>query len=258
LDDNYQAYLNRMMRATLPEAYQAQVNHIQESSKFSRDGETWVASQFPGYTVVTPPGSQDGANAGLYDFLTQYQAQVTATLGTDLFIPIPRETFHLTIADLIWDRAYAHAVEADSNFDEKLQASIAESFQQSAHLRSQQPIPFRAAGLMVMTRALSISLAATDETSYQQIIDFRRSVYQNPHLMSIGIEQQYHFTPHITLGYFGSLTGVDRVALAQTIDQLNQPWLETEKTFWVKEAQLRRFSDMEHYDREATWATFEF
>ncbi len=258
MDDTYQAYLNRIMRATLPDAHQVQASHVQESPKFSRQGETWTAAKFPGYTVISPPGSTDVANEALYRFLTQYQAELVATLGPDVFIPIPPESFHLTIADLIWDSDYYHALNSDPSFDRKLQAGIAGSFEQSGHIRSHQPIPFRAAGLMVMPRALSVALAATDETGYQQILELRRSIYQNPDLISIGIEQQYHFTPHITLGYFGSLKGVDRSTLAQSIDTLNQPWLETDQMFWLKEIQLRKFPDMDHYNREEDWATFEF
>ena len=71
-----------------------------------------------------------------------------------------------------------------------LQSGIAGSFQQSSHLRSRTPIPFRLAGLMVMTRALAVSLVATDETGYRHVLEMRRSIYQNPDLISIGIEQQ--------------------------------------------------------------------
>ena len=258
MDDTYQAYLNRMMRATLPDAHLMQVSHVQESPKFSRTEGAWVPSSFPGHAVITPPGGTDVANEGVYEFLAQYQSELAAKLGEDLFIPLPKDSFHLTLADLIWDSAYEHAVEADPGFDGKLQAGIAGSFGQSSHLQSREPIPFRLAGLMVMTRALAVSLVATDETGYRKILEMRRSVYQNPDLVSIGIEQQYHFTPHITLGYFGSLKGVDRTALTQTINELNQPWLMTDRTFWLKEAQLRKFPNMVTYDREADWATFEF
>jgi len=56
---------------------------------------------------------------------------------------------------------------------------------------------------MVMTRSVGVCLAPTDENSYKQILEFRRSIYQNPDLIALGIEQQYHFTAHITLAYFG-------------------------------------------------------
>jgi len=63
-------------------------------------------------------------------------------------------------------------------------------------------------------------------------------------LTGLGIEQHYHFTAHITLGYFGDLSpNLDRDRLASTIFELNQQWLETPQ-FWVHRAELRKFDDM--------------
>lgn len=247
------------MRTTLPETYQTQVQYLQGSPKYTRDRDgNWQPTAFPGYTIITPPGSADEANLALYSELTAYQQTVLAELGSEFFIPVPAESLHLTIADLIWDSAYHHAAEA-ADFGSKLQSGIAQSFQQSKHLQTGQPIPFRVIGLMVMTRALGVALAATDETGYNQIVELRRSVYQNSDLISIGIEQQYHFTPHITLGYFGHVEGGDRTQLSTTFDQLNHPWLDGQHPpFWVKQAELRKFPDMTRYDRESEYPVFEF
>ncbi|MEB3292049.1 MAG: DUF1868 domain-containing protein [Synechococcales bacterium] len=259
MDQNYQTYLNRIMRTTLPETYQSQVQYIHESPKFLRsDSGDWQPADFPGYTIITPPGSIDKANQSLYQELATYQQTLLTQLGTELFIPVPAESFHLTIADLIWESSYRHAAD-QSNFEHQLQTGIAQSFQQSAHLHTGQPIPFRVVGLMVMTRALGVALAATDEGGYNQIVELRRSIYQNSDLIAIGIEQQYHFTPHITLGYFGSLVGCDLTQLGEKFDQLNQPWLESQhQPFWVKQAELRKFPDMTRYDREEIYPIFEF
>ncbi|MGI0490858.1 DUF1868 domain-containing protein [Alkalinema pantanalense CENA528] len=259
MDETYQIYLNRLMRMTLPETYRSQVQNIQQSPKFERSQPgDWQPSPFPGYTVITPPGPEDSANPSLYERLTDYQHQLVKTLGPDVFIPIAPESFHLTIADIIWESAYRHATE-DPEFDGKLRSGIAQSFEQSTHLTSGQPIPFRVAGLIVMTRAIGLALAATDEVGYNQILELRRAIYQNPNLIAIGIEQQYHFTPHITLGYLGDVSQIDRETMAETCDQLNQPWLEaTDATFWVKQAELRHFPNMMNYHREADWPVFQF
>jgi hypothetical protein len=260
LDDNYPAYIRRMMRSTLPDTYESQVRHVQSSPKFERLASgTWSPNPFPGYTVVTPPGQQeDLANGAFYGHLAEYQQQLVQSLGQELFIPVPSESFHLTIADLIWSDGFIHATTSDPGFEEKLRSSIAASFEQNSHLRLEQPIGLKAVGLMVMTRALAIALVATDETGYNQMLELRRSIYQSPLLMSIGIEQQYHFTPHITLGYFGDLSTVDRSALAVKMDELNQPWVGTEETFWVKKAELRHFPDMTKYTRSEDWPSFLF
>jgi len=76
--------------------------------------------------------------------------------------------------------------------------------------------------------------------------------------LGLGIEQQYYFTPHITLGYFGSVPSLEKcVQLSDRLTQLNQPWVtETPQVFKVHQAELYKFDDMSHYYREEDWATF--
>jgi hypothetical protein len=259
LDENYQIYLNRILRQTLPETYKAQVQHIQSSPKFSRDAQgIWQPNAFPGYTIVTPPGEADGKNADLYSVLDSYQRQVSQKLGPDCFIPIPATSFHLTLADVIWADAYEHAIKTP-DFDTKLQAQVAQSFQQCSPFLLGEPIRFQVVGLIIMTRAIAMALAATDEVGYYNILNLRRSLYQNPGLIEIGIEQQYYFTPHITLGYFGDVNQVDRDVLSQNLDELNQSWLaNSQQEFWVHQAELRQFSNMTTYDRQSDWPVLKF
>jgi hypothetical protein len=259
LDENYQIYLNRILRNTLPDTYKAQVQHIQSSPKFQRAANgSWQATDFPGYTVITPPGEDDAKNLALYQHLAKYQTQVTEKLGLDAFIPVSSASFHLTLGDVIWDSAYTHASQ-DPTFDDKLHQQISQSFQQCSPFSLGQPIRFQAIGLMVMTRSLAVALAATDEVGYHNILNLRRSIYQNSGLMEIGIEQQYYFTPHVTLGYFGDLAAVNRDQLAQQLDELNQPWIgSNQQEFWVHQAELRKFSNMTTYTREADWPVFRF
>jgi len=72
------------------------------------------------------------------------------------------------------------------------------------------------------------------------------------------VEQHYHFTAHITLGYFGDLSpNLDRDRFLSTIFELNQQWLENSPDFWVHRAELR-FDDMTRYYREPDWPVLEF
>lgn len=249
------------MRLVLPETYQSQVQHIQVSPKF-RPGADDVEYQpvpFPGYSIITPVASDDADNSTLYKHLTHYQQQTLHLLGSRLFIPVPPASFHLTLADLIWDSAYRHAVDANPSFDTQLQACIGEIFQQSQVLTEGNPIPLQAVGLMVMTRAIALCLAPTEEHTYERILKFRRAVYQNSKLIGLGIDQQYYFTPHITIGYFGDTASEDRSQLSQRFEELNQQWLDQDpQTFSVYKAELRKFDDMTDYRREPDWPSFQF
>lgn len=260
MDENYQTYLNRAMRLTLPETYRSQVQHIQESSKFQPfSGERRQPVPFPGYTIITPPAIDDPENTALYGHLKQYQQQVLQQLGPQIFAPVPPESFHLTLADLIWDSAYRHAIESP-DFEFQLQRCIAQIFQQSQSMSEGKPIGFQVIGLLVMTRAIVVCLVPTEEHAYDRLLKFRRAIYQNPELISLGIEQQYYFTPHITLGYFGEVPPPDeRIQISDRMIELNQQWLDREpQEFWVQRAELRKFDDMTRYYREPDWATMRF
>ncbi len=247
---------------TLPETYRSQVQHIQDSPKYQRHAELGLeALPFPGYTIVSPPGLDDSAeNQVLFPFLERIQQQLLKRLGPEVFAPVPSASFHLTLADLIWDSAYKHAIDTSDQFEVQLRDRIAQIFQSCDGMQQGTAIQFQVLGLMVMTRAIGVCLAPTDEGSYERILRFRRALYQNRELIGLGIEQQYYFTPHVTLGYFGTTPPIDkRATLAEDIIDLNQEWLDSEpQMFWVSQAELRKFDDMTRYYRESDWPVFQF
>ncbi len=261
MDENFQTYLNRAMRTILPDTYRTQVQNIQESPKFKPDGTGGLTAQpFPGYTVITPPGQEDDEdNHPLFASLEHLQKHLTDALGTEMFVALPPSSFHLTVADMIWAHAFEHA-SADAKFEPQLRDLMGRIFQECAPLQQGPQISLRVLGLMVMPRAIAACLVPTDEPSYDRLLKFRRTIYQNRELMGLGIEQQYYFTPHITLGYFGNVTHLpDRASAADAIIDLNHQWLDQDPQFFtVTRAELRKFDDMTRYYREPDWAMFQF
>lgn len=246
---------------TLPEAHQSQVQYIQPSPKYAADaaGEMRPAA-FPGYTVISPPWQDDLNNTDFYEHLAGYQQQVLEQLPPGLLIPLPDKSFHFTLADLIWASAYRHASQ-NPEFEPNLHRRVAESFQKSLPaLQSDKPIYWQVIGLFLRTRALGVCLVPKDEAAYNRVIELRRSLYQNSDLIGLGIEQQYDFTAHITLGYFGEPAATaERELLAETLVRLNDWWLETgEQSIRVQRAELRKFDDMTQYYRQPDWPSLEF
>lgn len=263
LDDNYQAYLNRVARMTLPEAYRTQIQHIQESAKFHLHSGSRQAAPFPGYSLITPPAAEDVKNSSFYTKLQSYQQELLqVAVNTDLMVPLPPASFHVTLADLIWDSAYVHASEKNPEFGEQLCSCTTEIFQQyqQSMTNETQPIQWQMLGLIVMPRAIGICLVPQNPDSYQQIIQLRRQIYQNPKLMALGIEQHYHhFTAHVTLGYFGEISpNLDRNNLGTMLSELNQQWLVNSPEFLIHSVELRKFDDMTHYYRQPEWPSLNF
>ncbi|WP_448561821.1 DUF1868 domain-containing protein [Trichothermofontia sp.] len=262
MDDTYQDYCNRVIRLTTLETYQSQSTNIQESPKFQPMGDgSYQATPFPGYTIITPPWAEVPADAAFFQQLATLQAQLLAALPQGLGIPLPLESLHFTVADLLWDSAYRYAQEADPDYDSRLRTSLAAIFEQGRSSLPAGPTPvWQVLGCLLMPRAIGVCLVPKDADSYERLIQFRSFLYQRQELISLGVEQQYNFTAHITLGYLGALPpDLDRQQLCTTLFNLNQQWLDQGlPEFTVRQAQLRKFDDMTRYYREPDWPMFNF
>ena len=256
MDESYQEYINRVARLTLPTACSMQLQTIQHSPKFVEGKPV----SFPGYSVITPPTEEDSHNQEFYQQVKKIQQQLSQQLETDFFIPLVSTSFHFTLADLIWDESYRQVVAANNDFDRSLQAEVAASFQQLKSVSIDKPITWQLWGVMTRPRAIMACLVPKDQESYESVIQLRRSLYQSAGLIGLGIEQQYDFTAHITLGYFDKIPpGLNRDRLCIALSQINDRLLESElPVFTLKEAQLRKFEDMIDYHRQPDWAAVNF
>jgi hypothetical protein len=256
LDESYQEYINRVARLTLPSACALQLQGIQQSPKFV-DGQP---VSFPGYSVITPPAGEDDTNQQFYRQVETLQRQLFDSLGQDLFIPLPTASFHFTLADLIWDENYRQVVRDNPGFDQELQQQVAASIDEYQADSDDQPIAWQLWGVVTRPRAIMACLVPKDQNSYQAVIKLRRALYQNPGIVGLGVEQQYDLTAHITLGYFDRMSdSINRDRLCIVMSQINDRLVESElPEFKIQQAELRKFEDMIHYNREANWAVVKF
>lgn len=259
MDDTYQVYLNRVVRQTLPEKYLSALQHIQESPKFKPDRNgNRKPVPFPGYSVITPTGKDDRNNAEFYQHLQECQTQLVQQIPGDWLVALPSDSFHFTLADLIWDRAYQQTI-AIPNLETQLRDRIANSFAQCSHLATGEPINWQVVGLVVFTRSIGVLLVPVDEQSYHRIVQLRRAIYQSQSLIALGIEQQYHFTGHITLAYFGKIPEtLDREKLSNLLTEFNNQWIDNTQKILVERSELRKFENMTEYTREEDWPSFQF
>lgn len=259
MDDTYQVYLNRVVRQTLPERYLSNLQHIQESPKFKADESgTSKPVHFPGYSVITPTWKDDLKNPEFYQHMQECQTQLLQQIPGDWLVPLPPESFHFTLADLIWADAYQQAI-ATPKWQDDLHAKMANIFEECSHLGNGEPIHWQVFGIMVSNRSIGVLLVPVDEQSYERIVQLRRAIYQNQGLIGLGIEQNYDFTGHITLAYFGKIPPtLDREALSVTLTEFNNQWIDNPKKILVDRAELRQFEDMTEYSREADWPSFVF
>ena len=257
MDESYQDYINRVARLTLPSACSMQLQTIQHSPKFI-DGKP---VSFPGYSVITPTANEDEINDKFYSQVETIQGQLAQQLDKNFFIPLPKDSFHLTLADLVWDESYRQLVSANANFERELREQVANSFAQYQDSKSQlKPLTWQLWGIITRPRAIMACLVPKDQESYESVISLRRSLYQNAGLVGLGIEQQYDLTAHITLGYFDNIPDtLNRDRLCIMLSQINDRLVESElPTLSIRKAELRKFENMLEYNRQSDWAIVEF
>ncbi len=257
MNETYPEYINRVGQLTLPSNHTLQLKSIQKSPKFSQR----KALPFPGYSVITPPNSEDNLNSNFYSKVENLQQELNQFIDSGLIIPLPPPSFHFTIADLIWDNSYQQAVGENPNFSEQLREQIKNIFNQYQNIQGQfSSIEWQLYGIAIRPRAIIICLAPKDQESYQAIMELRSYIYQNAGLMALGIEQQYDFTGHISLGYFGEITeNLNRDILSEAIAKINDLLLEDSLPILkINRIELRQFDDMLTYHRQPDWAVVEY
>ena len=256
MDESYQEYINRVARLTLPSACALQLQGIQQSPKFV-DGKP---VSFPGYSLITPPAAEDNANEKFYRQIETLQQQLSNNLGKDFFIPLPKSSFHFTLADLIWDETYRQVVKDNPDFDRQLQQEVAASISDYKAESEERAISWQLWGVITRPRAIMACLVPKDQGSYEAVVKLRRALYQNRDIIGLGIEQQYDLTAHITLGYFDRIPdSINRDRICIVLSQINDRLVESQlPEFTIKQAQLRKFEDMIQYNRESDWAVVNF
>ena len=251
MDISYQNYVNKVVPMALTANYKQQLQFIQSSPKF-KDGQ---AQEFPGYTIITPLAKEDQFNQEINKSLQELQDQFKQLLDTDFFVTVPPETFHITVADLIWDKTYIDAVKENQDFDnlliKELDRVFAESEKELANVNS---LDLEVLGISIFPRAIAACFIPTEE-SYKILVKLRQLIYQNEHIIKLGIEQQYDFVGHVTLGYFGEISeDLDDEKLAKTITSLNNNWIKNDlPMFHIKQWELRKFNDMLTYIYQPQW-----
>lgn len=258
MNETYQEYINRVAPMTLKATHQLQLSNMQKSAKF----EQGKPVAFPGYTIMTPTYADDPENREFYQQIQTCQEQLMQGIEPGLVIPVPPSSFHLTVADLIWESNYLAGVQENPDFEATLRQEVDKSFgEYQKNTAIQHPIEFQLLGVTIFPRALTICLATKTEEDYQQITQLRQSIYQNSTLIALGVQQQYPFTAHITIGYFGEIVSLaESVAgkywegLLTTLAKINEQLIDTEPpTLKIEKIQLSKFDDMTKYYRAADW-----
>lgn len=256
MDETYQTYINRVTKLTRPLTCLNQLQNVQESPKFKQG----VAISFPGYTVSSPTCNLERENRVFYSQLETAREELLGRLGEGLLVPVPVDSFHLTIADLIWDSDYRDAIAEDEEFELKLRDRVDSSFERyQQSMPDRHPVSLQLLGIAVRPRAIEACLVPKEEESHNRLLQLRRALYQERGLIALGVRQQYHYTAHITLAYFGAgIESFDLDWFCEVLTDFNDRWTDSHEILTLDRAELYKFDDMTRFYRESNFPSVHF
>ena len=101
VDGSFNEYLQRVDNAVCVETWRTQQEYLKISEKFDAHGPV----NFPGVTVLTPPGAQDPLAQAVYAYLPGLMENITAEMPR-CFHRVYPNSYHVTIADLLSGKTY--------------------------------------------------------------------------------------------------------------------------------------------------------
>lgn len=157
---------------------------------------TWVPVYYPGCTVLAIPYPLDCPSIA--------SAQAALADCTDDFAPVPEETLHVTLADLVSGGEYQNLLVRDRNdlLDRACAVAHEHGSLSAADVRLVGLGAFSSAGVV-------IGVLSFDKAGYDSILVLRERIYNDPILRKLGVHQRFPFLGHITLGYLETLPSPD-------------------------------------------------
>lgn len=194
----------------------------------------WTPVPHRGLTVLAEPYPIAGEPA---DRLQALQAELSEIAG---FAPVPAETLHMTIADLLSGEAYGMFIESGrSNEDvaERYASVIAPAPPDGPGASS---VGFIAGLGLFPGASVVIAPVRIPKRLYESIIRMRAAIYGDAAFGEWGVQHTFPFMGHVTLGY---LERVPPAGLARVIHRVRQAQ-ELGITFEIRGARVYSFPHM--------------
>lgn len=192
-----------------------------------------VPARYPGYTVLAQPYAPSALVGALQPIVDEILAAEIAG-----FAPVPRDTLHMTVADLV------HGVDWNVPPDERKRELIWHA--RNALNRVATDGLEITASIRGIGCAPSVVIAVVDfekESDYAKLMDIRNAVYSGSDLAALGVERGSPFLGHVTLGY---LESAPPLGLDEVIGRINDQWVEV--SYEINSAALYSFENMSGYD----------
>ncbi len=153
---------------------------------------------YPGCTVLAIPyPCRDLA------YMADLQGKLVE--ASEEFAPVPVDTFHMTIADLVAGEKY------ESLGARRRNQLLARASELAASWNCGTLIRARICGLSAFPGVVVALVDFESASDYQKVIQLRSAIYGDGQLREFGVTREFPFVGHVTLGYVES-AAANRVA----------------------------------------------
>ncbi len=249
-DLSYEQYQGQLAELVGPAGIAVDAARSSPSEKFAWCEGWWRAEPFHGVTIITPPFVDDPVNHPLYVALADFQQALVLRLGVADIGLLPVSSLHLTVADLLYAKAY-DPYRLDSGRAAELRAQIAGVFDSVGPM----PVPrWRVRGLSAFGAGVTAVLDCPAAADYHNVIRLRAAIYDLPVVSHPG-----PFTAHISFFYLQHTDPASGQRLAAVLNAMNRAvdWGAL-PAFQMRRAEMRAFRDMMAYTRGPDWPVYEF
>lgn len=222
--------------------------------------------EYQGITIISPPYEDapalDTTTKETYrliqliqeELLNKFMANQIVRPGTNLplIAAVPPTTFHFTLADLIYAEKYTlfmRGQPAENLFLERLEIIL----QAAARSAGNTALRFRLAGIIIRGGGvILIRVSPQTQSDYLNLLQFRKTIYDDPELQELGLVKSGDFFGHLTLGYLPEVFTEEQFEKAlQIVADLNKKHFENKPNLYEINtdcADVRYFPNITDYN----------
>ncbi len=256
-DYSFHNYSDKIYQLLREEEIFARVEKLQIARRFCLTCAT--ALPLPGYTIITLPRGEEENKTNLeaYNALLEVRKQLfNNTDYAQKCVPVPDNSLHMTLADLVSQQTYVLNVKEPNRGNELIKEvkNIFDDFT-SKGPRSVPQMTVKGLSLVPQSPVCLVAIVGPrTPKDYTTLMELRYFIYdKSPILMDMGVKRHFPYVFHITLAYIEEFLSQDECNhLKDKILEVNTTVFDSDKdiVFNILSAEFRKFDDVSRFDRD--------
>lgn len=256
LEMNYKNYIKFVEDIIGADTIRYIAGQVRALGKFqiSNSGQ-WEPFSHAGYTIITPPFTDDIENEGFYKKLIAIREELSRHMVSPKILAAPVSALHMTVARLV-SGDVLESIRQDA-YEETVFSALEQVFSKIA---APGYLQFVVKGISILPHGIVAAIVSpVTEYDYQCLQTFRNYIYDDKLLANLGIERKRVFKGHFTLFYIeGELSENDRRYIADLISYINNKFFNAPLQYTLARAEVRKFDNYLSFYRKNMWPVFEF